>query len=82
MDNYTVILSYLDNSDDVSFEHVLADSPKRAIECAKIAKWTGKDDFNGQDELDAIEAMKNPDNQYTVYGCILGHHKDLNPNAA
>jgi hypothetical protein len=40
MDTYTVILGYLDNSSDYSLEHVQADSPKRAIECAKIAKWS------------------------------------------
>ena len=82
MDTYTVILGYLDNSSDYSLEHVQADSPKRAIECAKIAKWSGKDDFDGQDEIDALKAMKDEDNQYHVFGCFLGELKDLNPDAA
>lgn len=82
MNTYTVILGYLDNSNDYSVEYVQADNPKRAIECAKIAKWSGKDDFDGQDEIDARKAFEDEDNQYAVFGCFLGRHKDLNPAAA
>ncbi len=81
MKNYTVILSYLDNSSAYSFERVQATTPEKAIERAQIQKYTGLRDYNEQDRVLALKEMRDPLNQYLVYGCIEGHHTDVNPYA-
>ena len=72
MNKYTVILGYLDNSSDYSFEHVEAIDPKEAMEKAKRGKYIGDDPSIPEEEV--TEAIKG----YPVYGCIVGHHIDAN----
>lgn len=73
MNKYTVLLGYLDNSHDVSVEHVEADSPEAAIFKAKYLK------FQGDSEEPLTRQEEDGLSEYPVFGCFLGHLENLAP---
>lgn len=73
MNKYTVLLGYLDNSHDVSVEHVEANSPEEAIFKAKYLK------FQGDSKKPLTRKEEAWLNEYPVFGCFLGHLENLAP---
>lgn len=69
---FTVLLGYLDGSDEVSAEHVYAATAKDAVQVAKWAKFAVDPDIATQADEEDVDA-------YPVLAVLAGHHEILHP---